>query len=244
VHRQSMCVMPVTCAPDRLSSFFLNGSLPTPPPIACPQYPAQSLRSPSLSHALAFPFVFSFSLLSRVICTSHPVSPHRIRVWCYRACELTRYLCLHRALSRSSKSGYGCIDHSNASAMTDGNASTLWVSPTGHMPVAIELDLGGRKEVQSIVVSFGPVFPAAVVIERVSEPTGSMPGSGEQSHSPTHSTHTHTHTHIHTDSSAVRRSCIRPVPVGDVTFTQIATTTALQRRHLATVAVLFSRLRG
>ena len=57
------------------SSFFLNGSLATPPPIDCPQYPAQSLRSPSLSHALAFPFVFSFSLLSRVICTSHPVSP-------------------------------------------------------------------------------------------------------------------------------------------------------------------------
>eukprot|EP00038_Savillea_parva_P005244 m.150329 g.150329 ORF g.150329 m.150329 type:complete len:1464 (+) comp11682_c1_seq1:719-5110(+) len=68
----------------------------------------------------------------------------------------------------------GCTGHSNVSAVIDGQSSTYWASPPGTVPVVLDLDLGGRKEVQSVVVTYGDVFPEAVVILRTMEATGAV----------------------------------------------------------------------
>lgn len=69
--------------------------------------------------------------------------------------------------------GYSCIGNDNISAIADGDLGSEWVSSTGVQPIAIDLDLVGRKEVHSMQLIFGPVFPEAIVILRAMAPTGS-----------------------------------------------------------------------
>lgn len=62
---------------------------------------------------------------------------------------------------------YSCAKDSDIRNVIDGNASTIWISqPKLNTPVTIAFDLQGLKEVSSVRIDFGSVYPSAFVIER------------------------------------------------------------------------------
>lgn len=69
------------------------------------------------------------------------------------------------------------------STVFDGDTSTFWVSPRDVHPVAIDLDLAGRKEVLLVQLTFEAVLPEAIILLRTREPAatlGSTVGNGRR----------------------------------------------------------------